>query len=337
MNPAYLGFLSHKKEAIFISEILKVAFSVAGSVIGAGFATGKELQLFFPLSDNRSLLCLSSSILLMLLVSLMYFGKQKKTLFPALFQFSELFFLLFSGASCLVMFACGGETLKESFRLPLAIGNTLTCLFTLLIVSRGIGSVYRFNLFATPVMMLCIIVISTTGLTLPVGLFPHTSKPVFNLLIYSGYNLLSVLPFLSAISEDTKKKVGMLGTTLGFILVLLCGLLLKLLLNFHHQAVFDAPIPMLKIVGMIHPMLSYLYTVMLLLSVLTTAVNALYAVTRGKHTVTVGLFLLTASFFGFTTLIEHLYPLFGYLGIGIICLIVWDGYFQKGIRERRIK
>lgn len=317
------------------SQVLKIAFSVAGSIIGAGFATGKELQLFFPLPDSRSLFYLSFSLGIMAIISVLYFSMQKKSV-PNRFQKGfELFFFLFSGASCLVMFACGGETLKESFHLPLIVGNTVTYGLTLWIVSKGIKSVYRFNLIATPVLIVCIILISLSGFSIPAGMFGEETQPTLNMLVYTGYNLLSALPFLSAISGNTEEKHGFFGILVGYFLVLVCGLLLKSLLNLHHEAVLTAPLPLVKIVGMIHPLLSYLYTAMLYLSVLTTAVNSLYAVTRGKHTFSIGSVLLVFSFLGFTSLLESLYPVFGYFGIGIIILVIWDAYFDKSIRERK--
>ncbi|MBQ7791923.1 MAG: hypothetical protein IJ367_00300, partial [Clostridia bacterium] len=238
-----------------------------------------------------------------------------------------------SAASYLVMLACGGESLWECFSVPKVLGNTITCIATLLIVSFGIQGVYRFNLIATPLLILMMIFVSLVGLTTPVFLLSNEAEPMLNLLTYTGYNLLSMLPFLGAISAETPKKEGIRGILLGYFLIAVAGLLLKTLLNVYHSQVADEALPILKITDIIHPNLTYLYTVMLYLAVLTTAVNALYAITRGKYTIPVALILLGFSLFGFTNLLGSLYPLFGYAGIGIVVLILWKILSEKPNRK----
>ncbi len=325
-----MTFFEAEKGGIFISKTVKIAFSVAGGIIGAGFATGKELQLFFQNPTISSLCLLALSLILMALVSALYFSGQKRDLHNTwTATFIPPCFLMFSAASYLVMLACGGEALMESFQIPTPFGNVITCIITLLIVSFGVESVYRFNLIATPMLLIVILLIGCVGLWHPAGLFWERTEPVFDMLTYTGYNLLSILPFLAAISEETPKRNGIFGIFAGFFLVLIAGLLLKTLLNVYPIAVADATLPIVKIIDMISPRLSYLYTVMLYLSILTTAVNGLYAITRGKHTFLVSVALLGFSFFGFSNLINSLYPLFGYVGIGLVALILWETCIKK--------
>lgn len=303
---------------------------MAGGIIGAGFATGKELQLFFWNPDGRSLCLLAMSLLLMALISVLFFSGQKNgSQRKLVHRITTPCFWLFSAASYLVMLACGGEVLRESFSLSTFLGNSITWLITLFIVSFGVEGVYRFNLVATPILMAIMIFIGCTGLWKSAGLFGEYRKPLFDMLTYTGYNLLSMLPFLVAIQEEAPKKEGIRGIFLGYFLVAVVGLLLKALLNTYHSAVVTEALPLLKIIDMIQPKLSYLYMAMLYLSVLTTGVNGLYAITRGKHALFISLLLYLFSFFGFTTLINCLYPLFGYMGIGIVALILWDQLTSK--------
>lgn len=304
------------------SKHLKLAFTVAGTVIGAGFATGKELLLFFK-NDALSFFCLLFSILLMAVISLIYFSHQKgDTYCPNKTNLLTILFLLFSAASYTVMLACGGEALHESVRLPFFGGSAVTFVISLCIVYFGTQNVYRFNMLATPVLLVCMIGISLAGLLSPVGLVATSEERTVNLLLYSGYNLLSVLPVVGALSDTVTKQEGTRGIILGFFLVAAAGLLLQgFLLRFSPFAEKSA-IPVLSAVSHLHESLEILYTVMLYLSVLTTAVNALFAVTKGHNPLLLGLLLFICSFLGFTVLIETLYPLFGYLGIGVIIIVV---------------
>ena len=311
------------------AKCLKLALTVAGTVIGAGFATGKELLLFFP--NEPSALCyLFLSVLLMGTVSLLYFG-QRKTENPLMSEgsFIKLLFLLFSGASCAVMFACGGETLWETTGLPFPVGVILTFAITLCIVRFGAKNVYRFNLIATPILLVCMIGISLAGLLAPVSLLPHAKGATLNLLVYSGYNLLSVLPVLGALSDTVTKKEGYLGIAGGFITVAAVGLLLKIFLIRFHNLTNESAIPVLTVISTLHNHLETLYTVMLYLSVLTTAINGFYAVTKNQKTLPVGLLLLCCSFLGFSALVENLYPFFGYVGIAVTGAFIIKEFYKK--------
>lgn len=312
----------------------KLAFTVAGTIIGAGFATGKELLLFFH-NEPSSLFSLLISVLLMGMVSLLYFSYQKKvTEKEQAYSVIELLFLLFSGASYAVMLACGGEALQESTGLSFPVGSILTFLITLGVVMFGAQNVYRFNLIATPVLLVCMTGISLAGLLTPVGLFEASQSKTINLLVYSGYNLLSVLPVLGALSYTVEKKEGYHGIILGFFLVAMVGLLLKGFLLRFSQFTDESAIPVLTVISKLQNGSEFLYTVMLYLSVLTTAVNGLFAVTKGKNPMIWGLGLLCCSFLGFSKLIETLYPFFGYLGIGVTIYVIINTY---GISKRSKK
>ncbi len=310
------------------SKRLKLAFTVAGTVIGAGFATGKELLLFFP-NTPASLWYLLICILIMIAVSILYISqrnfKKHQTKDSSVVNF---IFMLFSAVSYTVMLACGGEALLESTGLSRPVGTILTYGVTLGIVFFGASNVYRFNLIATPVLLFCMAGISLTGLLSPAGMFGVSQSPQINLLIYSGYNLLSVLPVLSALSDTVTQKDAYRGIFLGFSLVLAVGILLKLLLIRFHTLSDQSAIPILSIISNLHGGLIIPYTVMLYLSVLTTAVNSLFAVVKNKNPVGISLLLCGCSFLGFTPLIETLYPLFGYIGIGVTATLIFQSFYQ---------
>ncbi len=323
------------------SKRLKLAFTVAGTVIGAGFATGKELMMFFQ-NEPISLVFLCLAMLVMACVCLLYFAQQKDSSFLPETSFLKktvrMLFQMFSGASYTVMLACGGEALRESVGLWVPAGTVMTWAITMGIVFFGTQNVYRFNLIATPLLLICMTGISLAGLLSPTGLFGASYSPTVNLLLYSGYNLLSVLPVLDALHHTVKKQEGYSGIFWGFFLVTAMGLLLKgLLLRFSHLTA-ESSIPVLSVVSHCHSNLNVFYTAMLYLSILTTAVNSLYAVIKEKNPLTVGILLLGCSFLGFTALIETLYPLFGYLGIGVILMIIGKVFIKPtGKDEHNVK
>ena len=313
---------------------LKLAFTVAGTVIGAGFATGKELLLFFG-NTPQSILHLVLCVLMMSAVSVLYFSQtHSDTQGKGIFSVINLIFLLFSGASYTVMLACGGEALFQSTGIFRPAGTILTYVITLGIVWLGIANVYRFNLIATPILLLCMAGISVAGLVSPVGLIEISQSATINLLSYAGYNLLSVLPVLSVLSHTVEKKDGYLGILWGFACILIVGILLKLLLLRFHTLSDQSAIPVLNIVSQIHSSFTILYTVMLYLSILTTAVNSLLATAGNKNPVPISIFLCCGSFLGFTSLIETIYPFFGYIGIGVTAILIIKSFYPSSKKGR---
>ncbi len=314
-----------------MSNTVKLAVSVAATVIGAGFATGKELQLFFPGNNPFSVVLLLCSLGIMALVSVWFYKQKESGGFPpGIYRFLRLMFLLFAGGSCAVMFACGGETLCQAVSLPLWVGNLLTCFLSVLVVKAGIHRVYRFNLIFSPLLLIALILISGYGLLVPVGCFSAKETPVFPMMLYTGYNLLSVLPFLAALPEDTPLPSVVRGIGLGFFLVALAGVGLKGVLIRFSDLYFFHPLPMLPVMERLHPGFISFYTIVLYLAILTTSVNCLYALCRGKNVAFCSLLLLGLSFTGFTLLMERLYTAFGYAGIFGIGFVILLKLKKKG-------
>lgn len=320
---------------IAISAYFKIAFSVAGTVIGAGFATGKELALFFPGNAFPSTVLLCCSLALMCIVSVFYFEQQKNASSCPVTKRLKPILIAFSGACYCVMLACGGEAIRTATPLPFVLGVAITYALTLLILRLGINGVYRFNLIATPVLIAGILLCSLIGICIPVSCFKNNVRPIGSALVYTGYNLLSLLPFIGAIAPGTDIRNGKKGITAGFFLVLLSGVLLKTVLNRFPTITNEESLPMLKIIETVSPFLSDIYSILLYLAVLTTAVSCLYAITGGKHLLQISGILFACSFLGFSLLLEKFYTWFGYLGIFIIPFTLFS--FKKSSKKERIK
>ena len=294
--------------------------AVAGTVIGAGFATGKELLIFFNGNSVFYLLLMIASVILVGVTSVLYFYYAKKSGDSKLLT---AVFLAFSGGGYVIMLACGGQALYDSLNISYNFGVFITFLITMLIIRFGIEGIYKFNLFVTPIIIVSLIFISFVGLSSPV--FNNSQTPFVNSFLYAGYNILAVLPFISAIAKETDKKDGFWGITIGFVLILAAGISAKLLLNSYFSLISSESIPIFKIVSILSPYFSYIYSVVLYSAILTTAATLIYILTKGKRPKELFLIsvpLLILSFAGFTTLLEKIYTGFGYIGIIIILIII---------------
>jgi uncharacterized membrane protein YkvI len=222
------------------------------------------------------------------------------------------------------MLACGGQTIYENTNLDVRIGIFITYLIVIFIIKFGIEGVYKFNLFATPIIIFFLLLISFVGQIN--SAFLDRTMPLVNSFSYAGYNILSVLPLLKAISMDTDYDDGFYGIIIGFIIIFIVSLALKLLLNSYFDFIMYDTIPILKIISLSGKHYSYIYSIVLYISILTTAVTCLFVVTKGKNILLLSLPLLAISFLGFSTLLEKLYTNFGYIGILIIIYLLTKGF-----------
>ena len=111
----------------FLKKIITIGLSVAGTIIGAGFATGKEIMLFFP---KEGTFFIFVSLFVLFIISLLYSYK-KPSKADKLF---DCIFILFLALSFSVMLSCGGQTINEATKIPFFIGAIITYIISLLII-----------------------------------------------------------------------------------------------------------------------------------------------------------------------------------------------------------
>lgn len=303
-----------------------IGLSVAGTVIGAGFATGKEIMLFFPKKGTYGIISLFISLFLIALVSLLYCYKNK-TRYDKILDYIFTFFL---GASFSVMLSCGGETIYEISGLPFYLGVMITYITSLFIIHFNLKGIYIFNIIASPLMIIFTIIISLQGLITPVF---NIVSPAFYSVAYSGYNLMSLIPFLSSLKKSEKdNKSFIAGTFLGILFVLICGIFIKLVTDRYLTALLNSEIPMLKIAFLNNNYIGYIYSFLTFSSILTTSISCLLPLKEKGNIYLITFPLLLVSFFGFSNLIKNIYGSFGNIGtIFIIYIIITAFTYKKEI------
>jgi|GEM_PF-4737025 len=172
-------------------EIFKVAFLYVGSLVGAGFASGNEIRLYFGGSDIFSVLlsalfCGGTCCLFLAVGKNVTFGKIKKVL--------DLVFAVVSIISAGVMLASLNEL---SGAIPTII-ISLTCIVIVYVTSNGAK---KFCLFAVPVIMFLITLVffnrdnySFAGKFTPVSSITYATMNLFfefGLMYEQGKNLSS--------------------------------------------------------------------------------------------------------------------------------------------------
>ena len=295
-------------------------FEIMGSIVGAGFASGREIMHFFSRFGGFSwLLAFLAGACIGFLSYWIMRWEQRKAWYCRL----PLFFLWIASAAS--MTAAAGELLALTVPIPgvRIPGGFLTLAFCLPAVKKE-GSMMRpFSKVLLPLLILAFLLALKTdgpGSSKASSALEPMSLP--GVLSYSGMNAM----LSSAIIQEKGKDRNQKGKkTLAFSTGLLCVFLLFLgnaALLPHLDALIDAPLPMVVLLRNYGKTGFYLSALTLYFAVATTLMAALRSLRRSfldlhwawGFPLSLGAAALL-SLGGFQTLVAVLYPLLGWISL----------------------
>lgn len=330
-------------------SVFKIATTYAGTMMGAGFASGQELQQFFAIYGQSGLwgLAVAGGLFAFLgSYSMEKSARLQATSDTAIFHFAcgkRLGHLLSGTAACFlfsllcIMLAGAGTLARDTWQLPFVLGTALFMLILLLTSVKGLSGITWANGAITPLLTAATLSVACAALEYhwPPPFFPAPAAHLHSLttphwllsaLLYVSYNLMMALtvlvPLGRQITDPFTRAVGCLAG--GFLLTLLASLI-TLTLALHSPEILEYEIPMLQIAALQHPLQEHLYLFILAAAMYTTALASLFGC-AGKLQRATGwslslcLLVLAAAAMvccqvGFTSLIGLLFPLFGYISL----------------------
>lgn len=325
--------------------MLNSLFTLIGTFVGAGFASGKEVFNFFSIFGVYSFIeIIIFSFLFFLIIYkvlklknnfklnsyeefLLYLEKKYKFFNAKIFIFLVNIFLLVS----FYIMVCALCTL---FYDKFNIAKYITVLITILIcyfifIKNNIGFIYSLNLLLMPVLILFIILLGIKNINFYVPLYYNSSFTFMSLvkcMLYFSYNSLLIIPILFKINVN-QENILKLSFWFSFITFILINILnLILLINFKLINNYDLPIFHISIGN--GPIFSFLYFYIFLSAILTTMISSGFAfcnnLNKNKKIIII-IFLLFSfifAFLSFSNLINFFYSLLGYIGLLQIILIL---------------
>ncbi len=318
-----------------------------GSFVGAGFATGKEVFLFFHGGNVYYIaavcfICFSLCFYLIFYVGKKFNADSIDGLFSSLFgkyekipRFSLLFcyFLLLStmlaGANM-----CLAPLINLDARIPLFSAVTAAlCGLALMYNLKGLKII---NALFVPVMMFFIIFICCKGI--PDAALGEESA-ISPSLSYVSFNSLLLCGVMLPLGRELTKKEMLICSlcSAGLIVLLLVLIILRL-----NDGVFAyIPMPLIYLAKERGKPLFYIATAVLYLSVVTSVIsNALPLINsvnikiKNKFlSVTAVMFAATLfSLLGFSSIIDASYPLIALFGIIFIASLLHSVFARKELK-----
>lgn len=336
-----------------ILNVAKVVSVITGTVIGAGFASGKEIYIFFAQYGKSGLLgALISSVLTGIIIyATLYIIKQKEAMnnnefLDKITENKKLKWILESVINTFLLVSfwimCAGfcTFFKQEFNIPIIVTAIINAIVVYFLLIKNIDGIIKLNLIVVPIMIAIIIIISLKNCSF-VNIINanintnsnsnNMGKAVVNAILYASYNSITLIPIIVLLGKSIKSKKETIAVTIASTIIFLVLILaIYQLLVFSAINVSNIEIPVLTILNDFHPAEKISYSIAIITAILTSAISSGYGSVENisdkrKYKLAVlGICIMEIpiAYIGFGRLVEKLYPLFGVVGMVQIITIV---------------
>ncbi len=336
-----MGFFSMKNK-----NILKVVFVIIGTMIGAGFASGQEMYLFFFSYGIKGLVGLFISNLLIGFVIYQTFQIVHQNKINTYKQFLDILIKkdgkikpiintvinTFILITFFIMIAGFGAYFEQELGINSLIGSTILAIITFLIFMTSVKGVVKANEFLVPILIGFLMIIGILNLKgFPLleltNYIIQTNHSNFALsaILYSSYNSILLIPVLITLKDyiQNKRQITKIASISTLIIIILSAIVFLLLVRVDVD-ITKLEMPAVYVVSNMFKILRYAYGFIILGSIFTTAISLgtsfLQNTTKNKKSYTqiaviMCITSVLVSKIGFSNLVSLLYPVFGYLGL----------------------
>lgn len=340
-----------------------IIFVIIGALIGAGFASGQEMYLFFYRYGAKGILGLVVCSILIGIVIYKTFSiilnREIKTykefldvIFnknPYIVKIMNIIINTFLLVTFFIMIAGFGAYFEQEFDVSSIVGALLLASVCFLIFMTSVKGVAKASSIVVPVLIVCIVIIGIKNLGLVS--FSDIGKNVsaagnnvndgingifgwiLQSIIYCSYNMILIIPVLVNLRDyiRNKKQIIWISVVSGIIVFILALSIFLLLVNINED-ISLIEMPAVYAITQHFGQFRVVYGIVILLSIFTTAISIgisfLENVVKNEESFPqiAGIMCITSvlvSNFGFSNLVKILFPVFGYLGLVQIFKICW--------------
>lgn len=330
-----------------LKNVFKSVFVIIGTIIGAGFASGQEIYTFFNRYGINGLIGIFISIFLIGFIIWKTFNivlknninnyndfisyimpnkiSSTKIAKDSISNIINIFLLI----SFNIMVAGFATYFMQELNISKWLGAIIIAMLSFVTFSKSIEGVIKINTYLIPTLILLIIFLGIKKINhIDLTNISGESKSIYWILssvLYASYNSISLVPILISLKKYIiRKNEAKLTSIFTVIIMLTLSIIIFLLLNLFIQEIQKIEIPIIYIANTLGYSFKYIYGIVILIAVFTTAISSGYGflsnITKNKKiymicSFSVCAFSILMGQLGFSNLINLLYPIFGYLGV----------------------
>lgn len=342
---------------------INIAFLYVGALMGAGFASGREIWQFFGVFGEKSYQAVLLVTMLFILFGMMtvkisdaiHTTDIGRIVMPIENKHLESFFGVVMAAILfliyVVMAAAGGALFQEQFGIHRVFGGMLLMLMVMATALGGFERISKYFKYIIPVLLVIAFLVCfslifrelpASGIPAERNASPLTPNWFASASIYISYNMLAGIPILASSTDRAKTcRAALAGAALGGLILGLSAFVMNLAMLDDAGLSSASVLPILALSGKLSGWVRWIYAVLLLFAVYASATSNFYGFTtkikEGKHKK--GLIVLACvigflfSLFGFADIIAIVLPFEGYFGL--ILLAGMTIRYIKIMKEKR--
>ena len=334
-----------------MKNIFKVIFVIIGTLIGAGFASGKEIYLFFFSYGIKGLIGIIVSSILMgitiykTLVIVdnfdiknykeyleVFIRSKKERKYFNLKNIINTIINIFILITFFIMIAGFGAYFGQEIGISNIIGSIILATLTFIVLMTSVKGVIKVNEILVPILIIFVVIIGILNLkNIPILqldkyiIRTNNSNYILSAILYCSYNSILLIPVLITLKDYIKNRkqigiVSILSTTITIIL----SVMIFLILAKVDVDITKLEMPAVYVVSNMFKSLRVIYGFIILSSIFTTAISLgnsfIQNISKNRKSYPqIALIMCITSVLvsqiGFSNLINFLYPIFGYLGL----------------------
>ncbi len=330
---------------------LKWMFLIMGTMIGAGYASGRELWQFFGEESGLAILLFTIIFSISCYVVMLISYEQKSEHFQPVLKvlvgkrwsiIYDVLILFYLFTTTVVMIAGGGATL-QTFEIPFSVGISVFSALVALIFIKGIKGMIQVNSVVIPVLIIGLIAVLLMFMLKNGNPWALTWTSQANWpagFTFTALNILPLVAVIAAIGQEIKSKKEIVIASVG------SGLLLGVISFVYNESLMQVAselplyeIPLFAILKYFPYIMLVFMTVLLLIAIYTTAVSGVLGmVTRINYQSRLPIWftscfilviMIPFTYIGFSNLISILYPIYGLLNLYLLTAILLYPFMNR--------
>lgn len=334
-----------------MKKIAKVVFVIIATLIGAGFASGQEINAFFYAYGMKGLIGLLLCSLLLICIIYKTFKiilneninsykdfigilvrKQSKRKYLNVEFIINTIVNLFLMVTFFIMIAGFGAYFSQELEINNYIGSAILAIVCFITFMTNVNGVVKISSIIVPILIFFIVLIGVINInkvdmksTVETLYNDGSYQWLLNSILYCSYNSILLIPMLIPLKKYmTKNKENIVVSILSGVVILTLAMSIFWLLTRATIDVNKLEMPVLYVIGQHFAEFRNIYAFIILASIYTTAISLgisfLENVAKSKKSYTmIAIFICVTGFFvsgvGFSNLVTLIYPIFGYLGL----------------------
>ena len=328
-----------------MKKILKAVFVIIGTLIGAGFASGQEIYIFFYQYGVKGIfgIIISSVLLGFVTYKVLSISKENEVTnyknFLKKFIKQERYLEIFNSIMNIfilitfyIMIAGFGAYFEQQWGIHALIGSILLAIICYFVFLRDVSGLIKVSQYIVPLLMGSLLIIGINVIDFGnifeiIHCVPENTswKWILDSVLYGSYNTILLIPVLIALRNliSNKKEQNMISVLTAVLIILLSFIVFFILAKIDVN-IQNLEMPAVYVASKISPIFQYIYGFIILSSILTTSISLgtslleNIAHTKKKYkqyAILICISSVLVSNIGFSNLVNLLYPVFGYIGL----------------------